>query len=129
MRQRAALLRTVVQERPVLLLDEPFGALDSLTRADMQAWLDGVRATFDRSIVMITHDLREAVYLADRVVVLGPRPTRVVGEVVVDLARPRDHGIVTTTAFAALEEQVLHILRAGSSWSGQGRPESPSPIG
>ena len=115
MRQRAALLRTVVQERPVLLLDEPFGALDSLTRADMQAWLEGVRATFDRSIVMITHDLREAVYLADRVVVLGPRPTRVVGEVVVDLARPRDHAIVTTTAFAALEERVLRILQEGHS--------------
>ncbi|MGI5130139.1 ABC transporter ATP-binding protein [Pseudonocardia sp. CA-107938] len=117
MRQRAALLRTVVQERPVLLLDEPFGALDSLTRSDMQAWLESVRATIDRSIVMITHDLREAVYLADRVVVLGPRPTRVVDEIVVDLPRPRAPEIVTTTAFAALEERLLHALR--------GRPGLP----
>lgn len=113
MRQRAALLRTVVQDRPVLLLDEPFGALDSLTRADMQAWLEGVRTTIDRSIVMITHDLREAVYLADRVVVLGPRPTRVVREIAVDLPRPRERGIVTTPPFAELEEQVLGALRGG----------------
>ncbi|SHJ98177.1 ABC-type nitrate/sulfonate/bicarbonate transport system, ATPase component [Pseudonocardia thermophila] len=112
MRQRAALLRTVVLDRPVLLLDEPFGALDSLTRADMQAWLDGVRATFDRSIVMITHDLREAVYLADRVLVLGPRPTRVIAEVVVDLPRPRVPDVVTTPAFTALEERVHHALRS-----------------
>ncbi len=113
MRQRAALLRTVVQDRPVLLLDEPFGALDSLTRADMQAWLDGVRGTFHRSIVMITHDLREAVYLADRVVVLGPRPARVVREIVIDLPRPRQPGMVTTVPFAELEEQVLAALRSG----------------
>ncbi|MDN5858285.1 MAG: ABC transporter ATP-binding protein [Pseudonocardia sp.] len=111
MRQRAALLRTVVQDRPVLLLDEPFGALDSLTRADMQAWLDGVRATIDRSIVMITHDLREAVYLADRVIVLGRRPARVMREIVVDLPRPRDPAMVTTLPFGRLEEQVLAALR------------------
>ncbi|MGI8817229.1 MAG: hypothetical protein ACR2G2_18645 [Pseudonocardia sp.] len=61
MRQRAALLRTVVQDRPVLLLNEPFGALDSLTRSDMQSWLEGVRARFDWTMLLITHDVREAV--------------------------------------------------------------------
>jgi putative hydroxymethylpyrimidine transport system ATP-binding protein len=111
MRQRAALLRTVVQERPVLLLDEPFGALDSLTRGDMQVWLQGVRTSFDRTVLMITHDIREAVFLADRVVVLGPRPTSVRHDVAVDLARPREPEIVTTPAFAALEAEVFAALR------------------
>ena len=76
MRQRAALLRTVVQERPVLLLDEPFGALDSLTRAEMQAWLAGVRARYDWTVLLVTHDIREAVFLSDRVVVLDPPARR-----------------------------------------------------
>lgn len=111
MRQRAALLRTVVQDRPVLLLDEPFGALDSLTRSDMQTWLDDVRARFDWTVLLITHDIREAVRLSDRVVVLGPRPAQVRREVLVDLPRPRVPEMVTTPAFAALEAELLTILR------------------
>ena len=103
MRQRAALLRTVVQERPVLLLDEPFGALDALTRTDMQVWLSAVRARFDWTVVLVTHDIREAVFLADRVVVLGPRPTSVRREVTVDLPRPRGLSTITDPAFAAAE--------------------------
>jgi ABC-type nitrate/sulfonate/bicarbonate transport system ATPase subunit len=112
MRQRAALLRTVVQDRAVLLLDEPFGALDSLTRTDMQSWLDGVRAHFDWTVLLITHDIREAVYLSDRVLVLGPRPTRVRREVTVDLPRPRDVAMITSPRFAAIEEELLDALRA-----------------
>ncbi len=110
MRQRAALLRTVVQDRAVLLLDEPFGALDSLTRADMQNWLDDVRARYDWTVLMITHDVREAVRLSDRVLVLDPRPTRVRRDVPVDLARPRVPGIVTTAAFARIEAELLAVL-------------------
>ncbi len=110
MRQRAALLRTVVQGRPVLLLDEPFGALDSLTRTDMQAWLDGVRARYDWTVLLITHDIREAVFLSDRVVVLAPRPTRVRREVVIDLPRPRTPAMITSPAFAGLEEALLGAL-------------------
>ena len=110
MRQRAALLRTVVQERPVLLLDEPFGALDALTRADMQVWLAGVRARFDWTVVLVTHDIREAVFLADRVVVLGPRPTSLRREVTVDLPRPRDLSTITDPAFAAAEAELLGSL-------------------
>ena len=115
MRQRAALLRTVVQERPVLLLDEPFGALDALTRADMQLWLSGVRARFDWTVVLVTHDIREAVFLADRVVVLGPRPTSVRREVTVDLPRPRGVAMITLPRFAALEAEVLEQVRPGPS--------------
>ena len=77
MRQRAALLRTVVQGRSTLLLDEPFGALDSLTRQKMQQWLRQMWADNDWTALMVTHDVREAVMLADRVVVLGPRPAAV----------------------------------------------------
>jgi ABC-type nitrate/sulfonate/bicarbonate transport system ATPase subunit len=111
MRQRAALLRTVVQDRPVLLLDEPFGALDALTRTDMQLWLSAVRARFDWTVVLVTHDIREAVLLADRVVVLGPRPTTVQREVPVDLPRPRDLSTITDPAFAAAEAALLEWLR------------------
>ncbi|MET0237169.1 MAG: ABC transporter ATP-binding protein [Kibdelosporangium sp.] len=111
MRQRAALLRTVVQDRPVLLLDEPFGALDSLTRTDMQCWLDGVRGQFDWTVLMITHDIREAVYLADRVIVLAPRPTQVRRVVDIDLARPRELDMVATEQFATLERELLAALK------------------
>ena len=112
MRQRAALLRTVVQDRAVLLLDEPFGALDSLTRSDMQTWLDDVRAGFGWTVLLITHDIREAVRLSDRVVVLEPRPTSVRRDVVVDLPRPRSPEQVTSPEFAAIEAELLAVLRA-----------------
>ncbi|OLT11677.1 ABC transporter [Pseudonocardia sp. CNS-139] len=113
MRQRAALLRTVVQDRAVLLLDEPFGALDSLTRTDMQTWLEGVRAHYGWTVLLITHDIREAVFLSDRVVVLAPRPTSVVREVAVDLPRPRTVEMITSARFAAVEEELLAALRGG----------------
>jgi ABC-type nitrate/sulfonate/bicarbonate transport system ATPase subunit len=111
MRQRAALLRTVVQDRAVLLLDEPFGALDSLTRTDMQTWLEGVRAHYGWTVLLITHDIREAVFLSDRVVVLAPRPTRVRREVAVDLPRPRVVEMITSPRFVAVEEELLTALR------------------
>jgi ABC-type nitrate/sulfonate/bicarbonate transport system ATPase subunit len=111
MRQRAALLRTVVQDRAVLLLDEPFGALDSLTRTDMQTWLDEVRAGFGWTVLLVTHDIREAVRLSDRVVVLGPRPTSVRREVRVDLPRPRGPEVTTSVEFSVLEQELLASLR------------------
>jgi putative hydroxymethylpyrimidine transport system ATP-binding protein len=128
MRQRAALLRTVVQERPVLLLDEPFGALDSLTRTDMQGWLQDVRASFDRTVLFITHDIREAVFLADRVLVLRPRPTSVHCEVAVGLARPRAADVVTTPPFAAIEAAVFVALRETRSARSEGlEPQTSDP--
>jgi ABC-type nitrate/sulfonate/bicarbonate transport system ATPase subunit len=112
MRQRAALLRTVVQDREVLLLDEPFGALDSLTRTAMQEWLEEVRARYGWTVLLITHDIREAVFLSDRVLVLSPRPAHVRREVAVELARPRAVEVVTDPAFAAAEAELLAALRA-----------------
>jgi len=110
MRQRVAFLRTVVQGREILLLDEPFGALDSLTRLEMQGWLQGVWAEHEWTAVMITHDIREAIALSDRVVVLSARPTTVRLDVAVNLPRPRDISVISSLEFVALEEQLLATL-------------------
>ncbi|MGW6619658.1 ABC transporter ATP-binding protein [Nocardia sp. NPDC055002] len=114
MRQRAALLRTVVQERELLLLDEPFGALDSLTRTEMQAWLQEVWQRYRWMVLMITHDVREAVYLSDRVIVLSARPATVRRELRIDLPRPRGLSMITAPEFVALEEELLAILHEES---------------
>lgn len=110
MRQRAALLRTVVQERSTLLLDEPFGALDSLTRQEMQQWLQEMWAGNEWTALLITHDVREAVMLSDRVVVLGPRPASVREIVEVDLPRPRGVDQLASPAFGELERRILELL-------------------
>ncbi|MFA7248329.1 MAG: ABC transporter ATP-binding protein [Dehalococcoidia bacterium] len=114
MRQRAALLRTVVQERPILLLDEPFGALDALTRMEMQEWLAGVSAEFGWTVLLVTHDVREAVLLSDRIVVLTPRPATVAATIEVPLPRPRRLDLLADRAFVEGETAVLRALRAGS---------------
>jgi ABC-type nitrate/sulfonate/bicarbonate transport system ATPase subunit len=118
MRQRAALLRTVVQECDVLLLDEPFGALDALTRAEMQRWLESVWGRFRWTVLLVTHDVREAVFLADRIYVLSPRPGTVVAELVVPLPRPR---ALTDPRIAQLETELLGRLVAADVL------ESPAP--
>jgi ABC-type nitrate/sulfonate/bicarbonate transport system ATPase subunit len=107
MRQRVAFLRTLLPGRPVLLLDEPFGALDSITRASMQRWLADALTQEPRTVLLVTHDVEEALFLADRVAVLSPRPGRVVAEIDVDLPRPRD---VTGGEFAALKRRALEAL-------------------
>ncbi|HLJ68417.1 MAG TPA: ABC transporter ATP-binding protein [Chloroflexota bacterium] len=112
MRQRVALLRTFLSGRDTLLLDEPFGALDALTRADMQEWLLEVWDTFRKSVVLVTHDVDEAIFLADRVYVMSPRPGRIAAEIEISLARPRAYDDVTTTPlFAALRRELLARLR------------------
>lgn len=110
MRQRVALLRAALPDRSVLLLDEPFGALDAITRADLQKWLEGVLARTDKAIVLVTHDVEEALILADRVLVMAGPPGHIVAEVAVDLARPRPDGIVTTGPFVALKRRLLAAL-------------------
>lgn len=118
MRQRAALLRTMVQNRPIVALDEPLGALDSLTRTDLQLWLQRVWTEHPRTMLMITHDVREALLLADRVLVLSPRPARIVRDLSVDLPRPRTVSAVTSPAFTALEADLLGLLHSAAG----GRP-------
>jgi NitT/TauT family transport system ATP-binding protein len=110
MRQRVAFLRTLLAGKPVLCLDEPFGALDAITRAEMQGWLNRTLAREPRTVVLVTHDVEEAVLLADRMLVLSPRPGRVVEELEVGIPRPRaraDAGVV------ALRERALRALGLG----------------
>jgi NitT/TauT family transport system ATP-binding protein len=111
MRQRVAFVRTLLAGRPVLLLDEPFGALDSLTRGQMQEWLARALAAEPRTVVLVTHDVDEALLLADRVAVMSPRPGRIVTELRVEMPRPRPRReTITTPAFAALKERALEAL-------------------
>lgn len=109
MRQRAALLRTVIQARPVQLLDEPFGALDALTRAQMQRWLEDRWRGARWTTLLVTHDVREAVALSDRIYVLSRRPARVISEVVVRAPRPR-LGTALPAEARAQEEELLNTL-------------------
>ncbi|GAB4194468.1 MAG: ABC transporter ATP-binding protein [Roseiflexaceae bacterium] len=111
MRQRAALLRTVLWPRPVLLLDEPFGALDALTRAQLQQWLLELRGRLERTILLVTHDVDEALLLSDRVYVLTPRPGRLALTLPVALPRPRAYGMVASPEFGRLKVRLLQELR------------------
>lgn len=110
MRQRAALLRTWLMGRSTLLLDEPFGALDALTRRELQNWLLHVWEEFDRTVMFITHDVEEAVYLADRVVVLSSRPGKVKRILDIDLPRPRRQKMISEPEFGTLVRELLEEL-------------------
>ena len=111
MRQRVAFLRTLLAGRPALLLDEPFGALDSITRAQMQEWLADALAAEPRTLLLVTHDVEEALYLADRVAVMSPRPGRIVAEIEVPFARPRPRrATVTSPEFTELREHAMEAL-------------------
>jgi NitT/TauT family transport system ATP-binding protein len=109
MRQRVAVARTLLAGAPILCLDEPFGALDAITRGDAQTWLAGVLAREPRTVLLVTHDVEEAALLADRVLVLSPRPGRVVAEIPVGLPRPRTP---TDPAVVAIRARALDALRA-----------------
>jgi ABC-type nitrate/sulfonate/bicarbonate transport system ATPase subunit len=117
MRQRVAFLRTLLAGRPLLCLDEPFGALDALTRLQMQRWLEGALAREPRTVLLVTHDVEEAVLLADRVVLLSPRPGRIVDEIEVGLPRPRARD---DRAVIELRERALAVL--GGDEAGPARP-------
>lgn len=122
MRQRAAFLRTMLLDQDVILLDEPFGALDALTRVQMQEWLLDLWASLGRTIILITHDVEEALLVSDRVYVLTARPGRITMVLDVDLPRPRSYEQVTQPEFGELKARLLAPLRrdaSGQSRSGQ----------
>jgi ABC-type nitrate/sulfonate/bicarbonate transport system ATPase subunit len=104
-------VRTLLAGKPVLCLDEPFGALDAITRAEMQAWLERALRQEPRTVVLVTHDVEEAVLLADRVTVLSARPGRNLAEIEVALPRPRAR---TDAAVSALRERALKALGVGA---------------
>jgi len=112
MKQRVALLRTVVQQRKVILLDEPFGALDYLTRTDLQLWLERVWRDHRWTVILVTHDVPEAILLSDRVYVLGTRPASVRRCVEIDLPRPRGITSLSLPAFTRIESLILGELRS-----------------
>jgi ABC-type nitrate/sulfonate/bicarbonate transport system ATPase subunit len=112
MRQRAAFIRTMLFPRDILLLDEPLGALDAQTRLLMQEWLLDVWSELRKTVIFITHDVDEAVFLADRVYVMSARPGEIVDEVAVDLPRPRDPSLRMSPDFVALRNRLLERIRS-----------------
>jgi ABC-type nitrate/sulfonate/bicarbonate transport system ATPase subunit len=115
MRQRVAFLRTLVAGKPVLALDEPFAALDAITRAEMQEWLAEALRADPRTTVLVSHDVEEALYLCDRVAVLSARPGRIVAELRPPAPRAPDRlAAITDPAFVHAREEALRALREGS---------------
>jgi NitT/TauT family transport system ATP-binding protein len=126
MRQRVAFARTLLARKPVLALDEPFASLDAITRAEMQEWLAGALAEETRTVVLVSHDVEEALYLADRVAVLSARPARVV-ELIPSpspRARPRAEA-VTSAAFVAARERAMKALAGATGLAA----EEPARVG
>ena len=115
MRQRLALLRTFLVPRHVLLLDEPFGALDAITRREMHQWLQEVWASDARTVLFVTHDVEEALILSDEVYVMTPRPAQMAAQLTIDYPRPRLPSIVTEPEFVADKARLLAALDKGGA--------------
>ena len=114
MRQRVALVRTILTNAPVLLLDEPFGALDALTRSDMHRWMQEVMPYGQRTTILVTHDVEEALLLADRIVVVSPRPASVVAVETVTFPHPRRRALALAPEFLAARARILILLGSGA---------------
>jgi NitT/TauT family transport system ATP-binding protein len=126
MKQRVEIARVLINHPRVMLMDEPFGALDAQTRLMMQQLLLDLWARIKTTIVFITHDIDEALFLADRILVMSPRPGRIIEEIKIDFARPRDAALVTSHHFMQLKRRCLALLHP----SGDGLPlERLSPLG
>jgi ABC-type nitrate/sulfonate/bicarbonate transport system ATPase subunit len=107
-------MRTFLFERDLILLDEPFGALDALTRAIMQRWLLDIWARHRRTVLFITHDIDEAIFLGDRVLVMTARPGTITLDERIDLPRPRDPAVITSEPFMGIKRRLLAILEQES---------------
>jgi NitT/TauT family transport system ATP-binding protein len=115
MLQRVEIARVLINRPRVLLMDEPFGALDALTRARMQQLLLEVWSRIRTTVVFVTHDIDEALFLADRLLVMSARPGRIVEDRTLDFARPRDAELVTSPEFTALKRHCLQLLHRGEA--------------
>ena len=111
MRQRAAFLRTVLADQEVFLLDEPFGALDALNRTQIHQWVTGLWESMRKTIILVTHDVDEAILLSDRVYVMTARPGTMKMVQHVDLPRPRSMDVISTAAFMAMKSTLLTSIR------------------
>jgi ABC-type nitrate/sulfonate/bicarbonate transport system ATPase subunit len=114
MRQRAALLRTLLFDTDVILLDEPFGALDAQTKLQMQEWLMQLWSDFKKTVVFVTHDVDEAIYLSDEIHVMGTRPGRILESIPIALPRPRARTATLTPDFIAIKERCLTLLHVSA---------------
>ncbi len=110
MRQRAALLRTILVDSDIMLLDEPFGALDAINRSKMQAWLLKIWNEYKHTVVFITHDIEEAIYLSDKVFILGNRPAKVLKELKINFERPRSKDILLNAEFLKYKKIMTDAL-------------------
>ena len=110
MRQRVAFLRTMLTGQSLLLLDEPFGALDALTRATSQAWLQSLLVENPRSVLLVTHDVEEAIFLSDRILVLSERPGTVCYVEIIASPRPRPRDFLTSAEFGTMRARLLAEL-------------------
>ncbi len=115
MQQRVGLARALIHDPALLLMDEPFGALDAMTREAMNAELQRIWMERRKTVLLITHSISEAVYLADRVLVMGPRPGRIVGDIAIDLPRPRTLDMSESVRFAHLAGDVRRKLNASGA--------------
>ena len=114
MRQRAALLRTLLFDTDVILLDEPFGALDAQTKAHMQEWLMQLWSDFQKTVVFVTHDVEEAIFLSDEIHVMGTRPGRILEGFPIPLPRPRGRNVTLSPEFVAIKERCMKLLTAAA---------------
>ena len=119
MRQRAALLRTLLFDTDVILLDEPFGALDAQTKLKMQEWLMQLWSDFHKTVLFVTHDVEEAIYLSDEVHVMATRPGRIIATIPVPLPRPRIRGSILSGEFLTIKERCLELLHLEGTASEQ----------
>ena len=110
MRQRVALLRTYMSSSDIMLLDEPFGALDAITRAKMHYWLLDVIKELKATIIFITHDIEEAIFLSDRIYLLSDKPSTIKKEIIVDLPKNRTKDILTSEKFIEIKRIILQTL-------------------
>jgi len=115
MQQRVEIARVLINRPRVLLMDEPFGALDALTRARMQQLLLEIWSRIRTTVVFVTHDIDEALFLADRILVMSARPGRIIEDRPLDFARPRDAELVTSPEFTALKRHCLQLLHRGEA--------------
>ncbi|MFJ7367884.1 ABC transporter ATP-binding protein [Lysinibacillus sp. NPDC098008] len=111
MQQRVSFIRAIVSDKPILCLDEPFSALDEFTRLEMQAWLLSIWEQYRKSILFVTHSIEEALFLADRILILTKRPASIKKEIIVPFARPRQGEIRHSAAFTALKQQLFTYLQ------------------
>lgn len=116
MKQRAALMRTYILSKEIMLLDEPFGGLDTITKSKMHSWLIEILGKLSTSVLFITHDIEEAIFLSDRIYILTDRPAKVKYELKVELPKPRSKDIITSEKFNSIKRFILDALREEGTW-------------